>query len=609
MTRMVKAVTGVDSDIYRHGFTLPTVLISSIILIAMLVLSVQMSTSTQSALRDQYYQQLSREAAEAGGQMVKECWSIGQAPAGSVLTPKTNCAGTSVSGQSGYVIDRQNMKSSFRVKVELINLSGAQASIEGKVELMDPSTGQVYKAYAYNQMLQRSLEVDPVADRASQRFWFFGIGGGLDFGKSGTAWPSPITSGGSAYEGSTVVTDREGNLVFWTDGRTIRNKNKQVAHNAEGLLGSASATQAVAAFPLNYEQTRFGVVSNTTGEDASRYLGSPFTANQKHRLYYHEYDTRLDGGAGGVVSGKKNIDLWPAADNNGYASEALGAMPNHDGTGYWVYTFSKDIPAAPYGNRILGFLIGNDGTVRQRLTFFLPTRPLLCGQSNGASGSVYGTINFSKDYSKMLLMIGTSGCIRDYNPDNADYPSSGTVYILDTNRQTGALTQSKSWRARTNTALTNPRPKPTSGTIARNSGYSADFSPDENFIYVTQLYPGWITRYHANASDPSLTQHTLSHTTRSTNSNLWTSELWESGGQVRRGPDGRMYVSMNGKHATDSIQKRQIICITNPDVAGYPTLATLGWSNPCPVALPPGAYSWYGLPQMVTSYYPRIIYY
>jgi hypothetical protein len=70
---------------------------------------------------------------------------------------------------------------------------------------------------------------------------------GLDF-NSGTA--VPLNNGIiSTDEGVATISDANGNLLFYTDGRTIRNKLHQLMPNGSGLFGNISATQSAVIVP------------------------------------------------------------------------------------------------------------------------------------------------------------------------------------------------------------------------------------------------------------------------------------------------------------------------------------------------------------------------
>ena len=102
----------------------------------------------------------------------------------------------------------------------------------------------------------------------------------------------------TSHEGITTVSSRDGVLKFVSDGLNIRDKNGNVmptrtgAANynpncdyptdtpfpfnplGQGLCGSKTGTQAVASFPINREETRFIVVSNTVNANEVKNYGT-----------------------------------------------------------------------------------------------------------------------------------------------------------------------------------------------------------------------------------------------------------------------------------------------------------------------------------------------
>jgi len=72
--------------------------------------------------------------------------------------------------------------------------------------------------------------------------WFFGYNAGLNF-QSG----SPVVEPGGQIqteEGCSSISDVCGNLLFYTNGVTVYNKNHQVMQNGTGLKGDDSSTQS-----------------------------------------------------------------------------------------------------------------------------------------------------------------------------------------------------------------------------------------------------------------------------------------------------------------------------------------------------------------------------
>jgi hypothetical protein len=72
--------------------------------------------------------------------------------------------------------------------------------------------------------------------------WCFGHGGQISF-KSGT--PVELSSSSvNTDEGVATISDTDGNLLFYTDGMSVWNKNHQVMPNGYGLLGNSSSSQS-----------------------------------------------------------------------------------------------------------------------------------------------------------------------------------------------------------------------------------------------------------------------------------------------------------------------------------------------------------------------------
>src|SRR5256885_14257908 len=72
--------------------------------------------------------------------------------------------------------------------------------------------------------------------------WYFGNYGGVDF-NSGS--PVVLTNSAmSAFEGCTSIANHNGQLLFYTDGMSVWNKNHQIMYNGMGLDGNSSSTQS-----------------------------------------------------------------------------------------------------------------------------------------------------------------------------------------------------------------------------------------------------------------------------------------------------------------------------------------------------------------------------
>ncbi|WP_320669320.1 hypothetical protein [Patulibacter defluvii] len=362
--------------------------------------------------------------------------------------------------------------------------------------------------------------------RATERHWYFGTRGHIDFGTSGTATTATVGSK-SAVEGSTVVTDVDGTLLFWSNGQQVYDRNSDLMPNGAGLLGNDSATQTVAAFPAIGHPGRYFVV--TTSAEASVNHGS---GPGKGDLTYSVVDMTANGGLGEVTA-TKNVALGTA----GTASEAITAVPNDDGTGFWVITNTQG------GPEVLAYEFDENGPVTG--TAVVSTMP-----SNNYNG--FGSLTVSSDLTKIALMSG--------NVSAGTQPAKLRLLTLDAS--TGVLTQTAEW----NTATTG------------SNGYYADFSPSGRYLYATRIFNGArLLRY--DIGDPS-----DAVAIKASEEDLG---AIGNGGAVRRAPDGRMYVANRGAATLTTVDA--------PDDAADPQVQPNGYT------LPAGAANGWGLAQTVTG--------
>jgi gliding motility-associated-like protein len=145
--------------------------------------------------------------------------------------------------------------------------------------------------------------------------WYFGEGAGLDF-NSGI--PVPLTDGMIyTIEGCASISDNNGDLLFYTDGMVIYNRNHTIMPNGAGLLGNNSSTQSAIIVKKPASTTIYYIF---TVDGASGIWGG---------LTYSEVDMSLDGGFGDVNI-NKNIELFPTA------CEKVTAILHQNGSDFWI---------------------------------------------------------------------------------------------------------------------------------------------------------------------------------------------------------------------------------------------------------------------------------
>jgi len=143
--------------------------------------------------------------------------------------------------------------------------------------------------------------------------WYFGNAAGMDF-NSGA--PVALTNGQLfTTEGSASIADAGGNLLFYTEGVSVYNRNHVVMPNGSGLLGGTSASQSAIILPLPGSSTQYYIF--TVPNTASDFLR------------YSIVDMTLAGGNGDITI--KNIGLGGVL-----VAEKLTATWHRNGTDFWV---------------------------------------------------------------------------------------------------------------------------------------------------------------------------------------------------------------------------------------------------------------------------------
>ena len=151
--------------------------------------------------------------------------------------------------------------------------------------------------------------------------WYFGTNAGITF-NSGT--PVALTNGVlTTTEGVATISDNSGNLLFYTNGVTVWNRNHLVMTNGAGLLGDISSTQSAIIIqkPLSNNIYYIFTSDNDAGTDGIR---------------WSEVDMTLSGGLGAITTNKNIALLSP----NQLSCEKLCAVRHCNNQDIWI--ISKD---------------------------------------------------------------------------------------------------------------------------------------------------------------------------------------------------------------------------------------------------------------------------
>lgn len=270
--------------------------------------------------------------------------------------------------------------------------------------------------------------------------WYFGNQTGLNF-NDGTLPPTILNNGVMSTQGGTaVVSDEEGNLLFYTNSVNVWNKNHQIMKDGAGLYGSTTVSQSVVVIQKPFDAIKYYIITNQGQE-----VGS-------HGLSYSYLVMSAENNLGNVDVGQKNVQLLP------YASEKLTAVFNPNDDSYWVISFGPSTDPN-VSDTFYTFKVDENGiNLAYQSTFAFPFEP-----NTDYTG---GQMKISPDGTSLALAHNTIS--RDDRYGILNYTSlfrfefdmySGEVYSMN------------------------------SQFICNDvSVYGIEFSPDSSLLYVTSTH-------------------------------------------------------------------------------------------------------------------------
>jgi gliding motility-associated-like protein len=260
--------------------------------------------------------------------------------------------------------------------------------------------------------------------------WMFGRNIGLVFNDS----YSPEVYSGSAMStptGSAVMSDSNGNLLFYTNGEHVWDRRHQRMPNGQNLSDYL------------YNPTQAALIVPRPGASTQYYLfltDEPDRPGGTRGFRYCLVDMSLNNGYGDVVDATKNVVLLPQS------AEKLTAVQHANGQDYWVITHGWD------NNRFHVYHITNQLPVQgDDRTFNLGAVHTSGGDPNVWNAKGYMKVSPRGD--KIASVIH----------------EAGLVEVFDFNNQTGEVS--------------NARFLPSTYYRA----YGLEFSPDSRFLYFSTL--------------------------------------------------------------------------------------------------------------------------
>ena len=261
--------------------------------------------------------------------------------------------------------------------------------------------------------------------------WYFGEKAGLDF-NSGS--PVSITNGKIiTNEGCASISDKNGNILFYTDGSIVYNKSHLAMPNGNGLLGHKSSTQSAIIVPKPnnpYVYYIFTVDQPLPDNVDDNLLNDEDPPN--NGLNYSEVDLRLDNGLGDIPINKKNIHLITYNPENNEevkfkCSEKITAVQHGDGISFWVITHFLD--------NFYSFKVGNNGVN----TIPIKSSTSLNVPLGGYLTNAIGYLKISPNGKKLAIANSSLKTNNELGPKGETRRNTGNVWLFDFDSTTGVI--------------------------------------------------------------------------------------------------------------------------------------------------------------------------
>jgi len=367
--------------------------------------------------------------------------------------------------------------------------------------------------------------------------WYFGYNAGITFN---TSPPSSVTNGQlHTAEGCASISDHNGNLLFYTDGVTVWNKNHQVMTNGTGLKGHKSSTQSAIIVPKPGSTTIYYIITTLARE-----------ASGTKKMCYSEVNMSLSGGLGAIVSGSKNIQMLQGS------AEKVACIRHGNGIDYWIV--GRKLTEATNDKSYYAFLINCSGVSTN------PVKSNNVGKvKSDGRGYLVGSPNGQR--------IAMANHQEIKNGNTTTY--TGGVEVGYFNNLTGKVSNIDSLG----------RPTPTDNATG-DRGYGVAFSPNSQVLYASGINksggsgPGMIVQWNISLPNGSIAA---------------SKKVIKDGGAIygalQLGPDGKIYVAL---YTTNYL-----------DVINYPNLLDTNCGYQTKVISTQGRNPRLGLPPFISSFF------
>ncbi len=236
------------------------------------------------------------------------------------------------------------------------------------------------------------LIVNLLFSQSQGDYWYFGSKAGLQFNNNAV---SVLYNGEiNTREGCTAISNVEGELLFYSDGKQVYNQNHDLLQNGSGLLGDPSSTQSAVAVPMP------GTYNASLHQFDKYYLFTVDYFESNNGVTYSIINMSLDGGLGGITNSQKNIFLAPSK------AEKIAILRHQNNCDYWIVIINTNTM------KFNSFLLSSSGVSSQPVSSNLT----LLNISEPTLG--FGYMKGSRDNSLIAFADRKQG-LQLYNFNNA----------------------------------------------------------------------------------------------------------------------------------------------------------------------------------------------
>lgn len=342
--------------------------------------------------------------------------------------------------------------------------------------------------------------------RPNEYHWTFGNGCHISFPNAG----EPVVESSvliTGDEGCASISNQNGDLLFYTDGRTLYDRNNTlIANNLGGHTSSANSAIIV---PPVSGGVRYHVFTMDSSSKARPNQGPNTTP-----LRYTGIDVANPNDINNLVVtvGSPTVDVdHPDHGTDWAASESLAATSHIDCGKYWVIALDAR------NNEWLSFLIDSDAGPNPINTKVSPYAAPL------PASNVYG-MKISSDGSMLAHANTQHPVANSYNPA-APAQNLSSVDLFNFNRANGDIT----YHSQIREFRRDPTP------------YGLEFSPNMQYLYFTDYAAGILHR-HSIGADSTL----------SASPEIYRKSTGQIGA-LQLGPNGKIYGVKRGLRSLFSI--------------------------------------------------------